>query len=54
MKKIVSILVTAIVMLSMVSCGNRSAKNVEPTEEVVEVVDSVAVDSLATENVVAE
>ena len=51
MKKIVSILVTAIIMLSMVSCGNRSAKTAEPTEEPIEVVDTVAVDSLATEAV---
>ena len=42
MKKIVSIIVAAIVMLSMVSCGNRTTK-AEASEEVVEVADTTAV-----------
>ena len=55
MKKIMFLIFTAIIMLSMVSCGNRATK-VETTEDTVEVVDSLAVaDTTAVaDTVVAE
>ena len=43
MKKIFAIILTAIVMLSMASCRNRSAVAEPANDEPVEVVDSVAV-----------
>lgn len=54
MKKIVSILMIAMLVI-LSSCGNRTTQSEVATEEVEEVADSLAVvDSTATETVVVE